>query len=62
MLGTGKLYQFSSIHRHFVLSNYAVVSCQGGVFNTRSGGSYYLCTIVLLDISKDSDVVHSYEL
>jgi hypothetical protein len=56
---TSKLYQFSSVHRHFVLNKYAVVR---GRCNTRHAKPHYLCTVVLLDISKDSDVVNSYEL
>ena len=56
---TSKLYQFSSVHRHFVLNKYAVVR---GRCDTRSAKPYYLCAIVLLDISKDSDIVNSYEL
>jgi len=32
------------------------------VIDTRLAGSYYLYTIVPFDISKDSDIVSSYEL
>jgi hypothetical protein len=35
--------------------------CKRG-FDTRSAKPYYLCTVVLLDISKDSDIINSYEL
>ena len=53
------LYQFSSIYRHFVLNKYTVVR---GRFDTRPIKSYYLCTVVLLDIPKDSDILDGYEL
>jgi hypothetical protein len=53
------LYQFSSVYRHFVLNKYAVVR---GRFDTRSVKPYYLCTVVLFDIPKDSDIVDGYEL
>jgi hypothetical protein len=59
MKDAGELYQLSSVYRHFILNKYAVVR---GRFDTRSAKSYYLCTIVLFDISKDSDVINSYEL
>lgn len=54
-----ELYQFSSVYRHFVLNKYPVVR---GRFDTRSAKPYYLCTVVLLNISKDPDIVNSYEL
>ena len=54
-----KLYQFSSIYRHFILNKGAVVRDE---FDRRSVDSYYLCTIVLFDVSKNSDIVHSHEL
>ena len=54
-----ELYQFSSVYRHLVLNKYAVV--RGG-FDTRSASPYYLCTVVLFDISKYSDIVNGYEL
>lgn len=56
---TSGLYQFSSVYRHFVLNKYAVIR---GRFDISSVESYYLCTVVLLDISKDSDIVDGYEL
>jgi hypothetical protein len=56
---TGELYQFSSIYRHFILNRYAVVR---GRFDGESTKPYYLCTVVLFDISKDSDIVNSHEL
>ena len=31
-------------------------------FDGRSADSYYLCTIVLFDVSKNSDLIHSREL
>ena len=54
-----KLYQFSSIYRHFILNKGAVVRDES---DRRSVNSYYLCTIVLFDVSKNSDIVHSHEL
>ena len=56
---TGELYQLSSVYGHFVLNKYAVIRKR---FNTRSAKSYYLRSVVLFDISEDSDVVHSHEL
>jgi hypothetical protein len=35
--------------------------CKWG-FDTRSTKSYYLCTVVLFDISEDSDIINSYKL
>ena len=54
-----KLYQFSSIYSHFILNKGAVVRDK---FDRRSADSYYLCTIVLFDVSKNSDLIHSCEL
>lgn len=59
MEDAGELYQFSSVYRHLVLNKYAVVRV---TFVTRSAKPYYLCAVVLFDISKDSDIVDSYEL
>ena len=59
MRDTSKLYQFSSVHRHFILNKYAVV--RDG-FDARFVESYYLGTVVLFDVSKDSDIIHSHEL
>ena len=59
MEDAGGLYQFCSVHRHFILNKYAVVR---GRFATRSAKPYYLCTVVLFDVSKDPDIVNSYEL
>ena len=59
MGGTGELYQLSSVHRHFILGKSVVVRDR---FNMGSAGSYYLCTVVLFDVSKDSDIVHSHKL
>jgi len=56
---TGELYQLGSVYRHFVLKKDAVIRRRS---NTGSEKSYYLCAIVLFDISKDSDVVNSHEL
>ena len=55
----GELYQFSGVYRHFVLNKYAVVR---GKFDARPAESYYLCTVVLFDISKDPDIFNSHEL
>lgn len=60
MEDASELYQFSSVYRHFVLNKYAVVRGEFG--NTRFAKSYYLCTVVLFDIPKDSDIINSYEL
>lgn len=57
--GASKLYQFGSVYRHFILNKYAVVR---GRFGMRSVKPYYLCTVVLFDISKDSDIVHGDKL
>ena len=56
---TGELYQFGSVYRHFVLNKDAVVRRK---FDTGPAKSYYLCTIVLFDISKDSDIFNCHEL
>ena len=56
---TGELYQFSSVYRHLVLNKDAVIRRR---FDKRSAKSHYLRSVVLFDISKDSDVLHSHEL
>ena len=56
---TGELYQLSCVYRHFVLNKYAVVR---GRFDKRSAGSYYLCAVVLFNISQNSDIINCHKL
>ena len=59
MVAAGELYEFSGVYRHFILNKCSVVRDR---INARYTEPYYLCAIVLFDVSKDSDIFHSHEL
>jgi hypothetical protein len=55
----GVLHQLSSVYRHFILNKGVVVRDR---FDKRYTKSYYLCAVVLFDVSKHPDIVHRHEL
>jgi hypothetical protein len=55
----GVLHQLSSVYRHFILNKGVVVRDR---FDKRYTKSYYLCAVVLFDVSKEPDIVYRHEL